>query len=456
MILIGGLEIDVSILPLADSMDYMVETDRGKLGIKLKTVAKSNSCLAVYLQKELDEIDLVEEVENKVVYFEDEAELISKLSFGTETANVSSIEEESKEVELTKSNEGVENFQPVDEKIELKTPEPVSVDVSETLEEVNDDFMEDFFTLPDMPNTDDAHKKQIELKEAMIKQREGTIADLQNTIDNLYQVQETQLLELQSDFDSKVNEANATIESLNKQLVDSHIPEEDLPILKFAPYLRSPKAVLKEGFTEEELDEMGDFTSRITILSSGAGDSLHTMLSQVKGLMDRGTETLVVDFTNDYYLPIKIKPPTKLTSLDLANRDVEHVVSKNDNYEYIQTALYNDIALLGLNWIEVIKKLLIYADGRQIMFLFGNINNFSVRHTVSRLSTIGSLFVMVNCHPANLVTLSGDLAYIPSERFNVVGINYREPVKEILTSMKKKYRVSAFTEEIDWVKLGVK
>ena len=120
------------------------------------------------------------------------------------------------------------------------------------------------------------------------------------------------------------------------------------------------------------------------------------------------------------------------------------------------TVYYNDIALLNINWAKLLRKIDDMASGKQVILMFGNINNFSIRYTVCKLASIMKLFIFVKCSPIILSVLYSDVQFIPKSRVNLVALDYIDVVKNILSELAKSFNVLAFASEVEWGKLGLK
>lgn len=451
MILIGGTKLSAEALPFSDILEYVVESDPSVLAIKLKTVAKSSTCLGVYLHLDFQNISLTEDVAEKTIYFNDDDHLMKLL----ESDNSSKEDEDQQQPEVEEDDEvkvfSVHSVNPNQEDIQAFEPSKLEI------EEVDTELPETLLSIPNISDDVDSLHQQLENKNRIIEQQNGMINDLKAQINDIYKLQERQLMEMKEMYEKQIDEAQSIIDDLTRKLKEASIPPEMQGFLKFATYSQNYKAALKEGFTEEELSIIGRKTSNIYILASGAGDSLHTMLKNIKALMDKKPNALFVDFSNDYFMNARYRIQSKDSSM-LLNDDsieVQSLVRDANGTRLIPTTVYNDIALLSMNWAKVLKKLMVYAGGKPIILIFNSINSFSVRYTVSKLATIGQLFIFAKCNPVILSTLFGDLAFIPENRFKVVATDYIDVVKAILEQIGKKYNVHIFKGDVNWSKIGV-
>lgn len=454
MILIGGTKLELKDLPFSDLLEYQIENNPSVLGIKLKTIARSSSCLKVYLKDGLVDIPLADEVAQKVSYFNSDDELLALLSTGGT---------ESKE-ERSEENEGPEEdnmkvFSSSDDSESDNEIVKPSLSSNSDIEEVSDDLVEGVITIPNASVDIDSVRWQVELKQRIIEQKEGEIQDLKRILDDLYKLQEIELMQMKEEYEKRITHAEEMILSLKKKLEESvQLSDEHRNFLKFLVYGNNYKAILREGFTEEEKKYLGKLQSLFYIFACGSGDSLYELIKNVIPLVEN-KQVLLVDFTNDMFLNSKFAISSQHSSL-LLNRDdveVKDLVKEVKGVKCILTTYFNDIAFLTFDWAKIIKKLDQFMLGRPVILIFNNINNFSVRYAVSKLSTIGNLYVFAECNPLVLNTLSVDLAFLPEKRFKVVGLQYIDAVGVFLDRLanERKYAVYAFKQGVDWGKLGV-
>lgn len=467
MILIGGTSINIETLPFSEVMDYIVESNQDKLLIKLKSVAKQSQCFKIYLQESLQGVELYPDVAEKTTYFRDDMNLINileALSNSTEEEEIAQEESPQEEVKVF-TEEGVqeldetETFNAFEEPtITPKTRGNFIVADTSELEEVDITLPDSFLQIPGIDDDTDSLKLQLDNKQKIIEQKDSVIAEIMSSRDDIFKLQEIQLLEMRDSYEKRVTEANDTIASLKVKLGEMSIDPESAQFLKFAPYSKNYRAALRDGFSENELKTMGKLSSPVYIFASGAGDSLYSMMKNIHMLIDKNPNMVIADFSNDTFLNSKYKLKAKDSSMMLEDDGVSvaTLLKELDRVKIIPTLPYNDIALLGLDWGKIMKKLSTFASGKPILLIFNNINSFSVRYTISKLATIGSLFVFVKCNPVILSSLFSDIRFIPEGRVKLVALAYIDVVKQMLEEVAKRYQVMAFNNDVDWKKLGLK
>lgn len=470
MILIHGTQLTKEQLPFSEIMNYTVETAEQFFKIKLKTVATSEVCLGVYLPKDLmGHFDIPEKVKDKLHYFATDEQLVQLLENGGKDEPEPQPEEEiqpelPETIDFGDSPEVAEEVQPE----AFTTPPPVEVPTPTvstsyggfTLIDTVDVDMEPVDTMFEIPYASedvDSYKQQLETKDRIIAQKDTQLLEVKKSLDDLYKLQDIQLAEIKSVYDKRIDEANKALSDAKKKLEEVAIPEDLHGFLKYASYYQNHKAIQNEGYSRADIERLGKLTSKVHIFATASGDSLYTFMKEFNSLIETRPNALIVDFTNDMYLKAKLKINTRSSSMSLKDNTVkiQDIVRDINGTQIIPTTLYNDIALLSLDWIDILKRLNAYAKGRPIILLFNTINSFSVRHTVSKLGTLGDARIFVNCNPVILTTLVGDKAFIPNNRYRIVAMNYIDLVEPMLRRIGEGNGIIAFKQGIVWKKIGL-
>ena len=79
---------------------------------------------------------------------------------------------------------------------------------------------------------------------------------MKNKIEESYKLQEMQLLEVETLYKQKMMECQTLITELEQRGQGITLDEETSNFLKFINYARNPKAIVKEGFTPDEVNKM--------------------------------------------------------------------------------------------------------------------------------------------------------------------------------------------------------
>lgn len=481
MILVGGTQLTINELPMSELMDYQIESG-GPLGIKLKTVAKAPTCFKIYLNESLrDEYSsiLSPDVESKVQYFNNDEDLVKYLLYDNndeedeeiESFEVPEFEEPVKAPEVIKVNINKEELSygdlGTDEKTEWKEEnEELDLEASKEsssnnileLEDVDTDLPSVFLEIPTLGEDIDSLRLQLETKDRLIAQKESMIKELEMSIEDAYKLQEQQMLELKDLYTKQMEQVNKEIEELSEKANGIQVDKEAAEFVKYQTYSKRYKGAQRETFTSEEQKAFNNLKSDIYIFATSGGDSYYSMQKQIRVLVNKEVKALLVDFSNDVYLKTVCSLNSKRHSMELVDSNVEtkDLVESRGDLKIIQTTIFNDIGLLSVDWLDVLKKLDKEAGGRPIILLFNNINSFSVRYTVSKLATIGKLSLFVKSTPLVLTTFYSEAKFIPEDRFNVVALEYIDAIKDFLSKISEKYSVKAFAKDVEWGKIGIK
>lgn len=503
MVLIGPVDLKAAELPFSDIIEYQVIPEENVLKIKLISIAKRDDCIKVYLHHSMKSFVLAPDVAKKVDYFYDNDELIGLLQMPdtqedsgnspavveTNTINPEDLEptefnpvietpqednynynqtqaagvvDDGKSGIFVDLNKGVDEFgNPVEttEDNSSKKETSVSDKPVSSFEEVDASIDEDMFTIPCSDMDTDALKTMLATKDEIIAQKDLLLKELTESREELYSLQEEQMLLLQQQNDAKIAEANSIIAQLKEKLSTSaEVSPEVQHFLNFMPYVTNYNAKVSDTITPDERAKFGNPKSEVHIFAAGAGDSMYSMMQEVVKLIEKNPDMLVVDFLNDGYLSIRNKWATKYSMLSLTQSElgISDIVKINGRTAIIPSTTFNDIALLGIDWGEMMKKIYDFANGKPILMLFNSISSFAVRYTVSKLASLGNLNVFVKSNPIMIQSTFNDIKYIPPARVRLVALDYIEPVKGIIAKIGQTYNVIAFPQDVDWGKFGIK
>lgn len=463
MILIGGSRLSVEDLPMAEVLEYLIVYDDMELNIKLKTIANKKACIKVYLNSVLESKPMMDTVKAKCVFFDTDEELLALLNAGGEELG-NDLEEEDTDDENEEEVEEVAFSNESADRIAELMGEEIVEDVGlteETLTEVNVEVEEDFLVIPNLSEDVDNLKVVISSKDKIISQKDMQIKELIKNREEMYSIQEEQLNELRVTYEAKIDEAVSEIKRLNEQVEASGMDDFTAQFIKFSTYSKNYSALLSEGLSEIEKQSLGNTQlNNVYVFTCSAGDSYFSMMKRIKTLLEKNTKVVIADFSNSPFLStaLKLNNSNRMyaTHIDKEDVDIVNIVRDLGNSKVFPSQCYNDIALLGMDWGRVLKRLNDYASGYPIILLFNNFNSFSVRYTVSKLATVCPLFVFAKCNPLILSSLAIDIKFLPENRARIVATEYIDVVKQMIDVLSKKYKVIGFRENTDWKALGLK
>jgi len=462
------LEINKEDLPFCDLFEYDIVKEKKVMEIKLKTVAKSSSCEGVFIHDVNEQDFSIKGVEDKVWYFSDMASLVKILEKGnfSNDSEELTVETENTDVEETTSFDMGFSYEEVEQiqEYEQEKQENDFVNLDDSLEIFNDisekdDILDNVLRLPNLDVDIDSLKLQLENKQKIIEQKNAMILELQNQIDSLYKLQENHMLELKQEYENKIDEAQKVIDKLKQDLDNFALDEVSSKFLKYKGYADNYRGVLNDGLTNEERLRLDVVKSKFHIFVSGGMISFYDMMAVVKSKIEKGTDAIIVDMTSDYYLMTLFKVKSKQGVMDILSTDISEIVRKvGNNVDYIPSYIFNDIVYLTIDWVEFINKLNRFAQGRDVIIIMGNLYSFASRVGVSKLASVGDVYVFGSANPANIISLSKDLTMFECRIKKVIILKYIDTLNEIITNLlSKKYSVLAVKgDSVDWGKIGLK
>ncbi|MFL8710772.1 hypothetical protein Q3304_08400 [Clostridioides sp. GD02377] len=511
MILIGGTELNKKELPFGDLIEYSIENNIEYLKIKLKMARKNGIYTKIYLNNKY--IDINKDIELKIIEFTTDEELLNLINDSKIKKESNNLEEKNEniyekidinEVDIGEIEKGL-NFTDIGgdvdiSKINIKELERTIEDkniiltdknleiealidekektialnktlIEEYDEKLNTKIKEAGQLKIDITKLEEDNKLKIEeinrlnndlkIKKEEIKNLKVNIKNMDNTIKKLIddkaliiENQKKQLEELAESTKEKTMKANSIIEELTKKLeyeIKRFTPKQ-LSFLKYQEMAAKYNSFSKVEFPDSEKKELLEMKSKLHIFATGTDNSLSNLIPEVISLMNTKS-LLIVDFSNDFYFKnavFKVRDREHSLLLDKEGVKVESLVKEIGKSEYIATNVFNDIALLNVDWINIIRKVKEYANGKEIIFLFNSITSFSVRHTVTKLASIGTLQIFVNCNPMYLSNLLIVLKFLPKEIINLVVMKYIDITKNLIDILQKEYNLMTFNENISW------
>jgi hypothetical protein len=456
VILIGGTSLVIPDLPFAEFIEYQLENAQPILQIKLTTVAKQSSCDAVYiLEGRFGALNIPDDVADKVIYFSGDQDLLTKLGESKKEdtpADYAVSESELAEGAVSSGEETVEYTAPVVNKSQEAEDDSIEVDAESLLQP-------EFLELPQPDVSANKQSLQADYYKQLVLQRDSQLQEMQTNLDNLYKIQEIQLIEMRETYEKRVTESDGVISQLRGRIGETTLSAEDKEFLLFAPFTRNPKLAIRGAFSQGELDTLGRLRSPLHIFASGAGDSVTSMVKSVVSLTNGGSRpAVIVDFTGDLISSVLFKLSGKKTNALMLQDEgvtVESLANQMDKSHVILSSTFNDIALLGLDWVGILKKLDLFAAGRPVILLFNSIISFSVGHTVAKLSNVGNTVVFVSCNPTVLNATYLKMVFMKSAKLKVAALDYIDAVSSLLEAISKLFPAVHFKSVIDWRKLDL-
>jgi hypothetical protein len=295
----------------------------------------------------------------------------------------------------------------------------------------------DVATLQDLCNSDDRNKR-IEELEFDKAQLEVKVEDLTTATAKAEMLLQTERIQFERDKQTYQD----SIEQLEKERKTGVVAD----IL--ATYANPNKRILinPQLHITPELEKG---LARAIIISSGS--AIKTVLSGVKNSIETLDDSLIVDLTGDRYLNLNLNLNNEQgTYLQILNSSSvsEIKLQKRKNTEIIITENINDIALIKMDWTNLLLKLSEIADGRPIYIIMGEIKSFIVLYTAIMLSSIMPMYIAVNAEPTDIFNLYWQINKIPKERVKLLFYNYKGANKNLLDKFVDNYTVELQTSNL--------
>lgn len=457
MIIISGTALSEADFPLSKVLTYELVVNTAKLRIKLRTVAESHNCTSVYLHSDLeDKVDVSDRVKSKIQYFTDDKDLLMRLKNDNDQGKLEEVEPEftakaKPEVQLSEKVSRLTISKPDPSRRTVVQPQPQQKGLRIAQKDIS---VPKTFANQGVSRIKNSTEFELDLRLREIEELKKDLRETLNTQDTMFKAQEYAMLNQTKQHDEEIAKANKTIEDMASLIESMKLTEDHEKFLQLAPYAYTPSAVLNTGFTGEEIARLGQLKSNLTVIACGNGESLYDMQESVAGLLEKASNTLVVDFTFDYYFCNLLNfDQNKVSSSELnTSRNPEDLCFEVGDNKFIPTAFHHDISLLGMDWINVIKKLDKLANGGEIVIMLGSLASFSVMYTLSKLTAIAKMLVFANSNPSILATLYGQIQYLDSEYVTVVATKYFDGLQELADSLADTYNVYAVPEgaSVDW------
>lgn len=292
-------------------------------------------------------------------------------------------------------------------------------------------------TLQDLCNSDDRNKR-IEELEFDKAQLEVKIEDLTTAATKAETLLQTERIQFERDKQTYQD----SIEQLEKERKTGVVAD----IL--ATYANPNKRILinPQLHITSELEKG---LARAVLISSGS--AIKTVLSGVKKSIETLDDSLIVDLTGDRYLNLNLNLNNDQgTYLQILNSSSvsEIKLQKRKNTEIIITENINDIALIKMDWTNLLLKLSEIADGRPIYLIMGEIKSFIVLYTAIMLSSIMPMYIAVNAEPTDIFNLYWQINKIPKDRVKLLFYNYKGANKNLLDKFVDNYTVELQTSNL--------
>lgn len=468
IIIMGSTGLEESQLPLADSLEYKLVGESDNMKMSLRMSGKSSNCVAIYIASRwksmVDGEKLSPQVLAKIKYFDSDEDLVSMLGGTQKEDKPISVTKEhplstTKEYSMSNAKRGMEVYERVSDILTPKsdgddgekdtedmgvqviskgTEKMVDEEATDTsvITDVSTDLPTDFLCLPDLET--DNLKIKLRNKEKQIAQLQAMLKEARTELDETYEENEQQMLDLKATFEAKLQEAEGVVNGLKEQI---HTLNQSSG--KYKLYSEHPKALLKEGFSQSEVQVIKSLDLNLQVICS-CGE-IASMMTMVKKSVSDGEDCVFIDLTGDYYLTSTYKSKDASLLLFGSGMDLSDVQSKvytENKVSFVSCNPYHDILLLDADWGTFLTNVARVFPNRRIFLLFNSITSFAVEYTVAKFSTLFRTNLFLRCNPLVINYAYGRLNTIPESRgIKWLVSDFYKEAEMLLKMVGKKYAV---------------
>lgn len=301
--------------------------------------------------------------------------------------------------------------------------------------------------------------EQREEFEQTIEKDKKTIEKLTNAINE----KEEEMRQAVERDKKVIDRLNTRLEDLTTMLDEAKLKqggEDNSELSDFNVYFEKPRALFMDKYTEEEKAKLPIPSNNIYAFVNGSSDSYTAMMEQVAVLVTKNMPCLIVDFTSDHYLAllskIEIPKDVNATALGLLNPDVSvrpmiRVAKDLPNVEIIVSPVYHTLSLLKADWINIIGRLVEYAPDKPIIMLFDSVKDFTICHTIYKLSQLIKTYAFAKSDPIVLRSLQGNFLFCGGNTTEFIALNYITQVKpllELISNSGAKRKIKAYPKNV--------
>ena len=485
MIGIYGTGLNISDLPLNESLDYSIENSEVKINLALKMGIKKSDVIKAYVNEKYQGIRC--SVPEKVIYFSSDEDLMTKLR-GTEPEPEVQEEEPEAEAESLMDTDA-EDIADITEQLGeqsdvMELPEPMTPDEETSGTDDDSDLEDATVSFSDATTANyGLHEADIlatrnKMLEAVISQNRACLKEKEEECNRIYDEAMQVCSEQNEIYKAKLDEAEKVIKDLQARIEQEHSTPKGLAA--FNIYAEKCKAMLKAGISADTA-----YPNIIAVMAGGY-DSVTTLHQSLALLCSSGYNGYILDlmgdpsfdatlFTLKYkYLqiqanlnsPASAEPYAPLDnsmlsqavsnrSLDLINWFRDENADLNDfvqhNYWQAKVCLapfFHDIMLLNQDWSKLLARIAASANGLPVIIMLPTINSFIGRYLASYLSPAITVNITTICAPTALQGTQLNLSPIPVGRVRVLAMNYiklPETDRILNGDLNKKFYVKPFS-----------
>ena len=286
---------------------------------------------------------------------------------------------------------------------------------------------------------------KIVTREDELQDKNDELTDkLHDSVDKIHSL-ENEISTLTNEQDKQVEQLRRSIASANDEY-SKQLATAQNKVIEFSDRLKTPLlstaelygsnalAMIDAAFSASDADS---FPQSLFVLAAGTQTDSVYIAKQVETLTKMSNGCVIVDLTNDYLVSSVMGVTGKKTSLDFLSGAPVSECSQQMGYSlYFPSGVFNDIALLRVDWVKALACLKSLANGVPIFILLGSICSFAMSYTLTLLSSIAGGLIIAEGSPVNIRTVYGHILFLPATvRLLAYGCietthSYLEPIQQ--------------------------
>lgn len=321
----------------------------------------------------------------------------------------------------------------------VKTTDALNATISEKEEEIQC-FKEKAQAYATQINELTAEKEQLMLQLTEMDAQLSVSALKENDVLNVLQEKCNALQQEIEHKDTVIAESEKTCNTYKSELETLKQSSTLSEIL--APYLNTHTEISIAQFKDNEKEALKNLNlSNVHAICFTLGTAQCDGLRAVQTALRQGGDAIYIDCTGDVWLPSALHLQKKPDFLTDYTTPVKDMVLSFGNNSLLRTYLFNDIRLLTTDWVCVLRRIVEYAHGRTVYFIFGSMNSFAVRHTCLKLSQVLDVTLILHGDPHSAQSLYWTLINVPNDTISLGVYGYRPEIKSVLDSLVNRYKI---------------
>lgn len=485
MILIVGGEVDQSVLPSPDIIEYKILGHEPSDIKKVNIIGKSPKVSNIYLHYDLGDNTFLPEVVDKMVYFTEVTQLVEFLTNGVDLSktNLPTIqldivvpEKEPQQEEVSEQPESIEEettpfvLEKVNDSLNNKKEETNIADLDfhfdmskfqDNIDKLQEGITESVNAVSDSVKNIEERKEQEreeeqnglviidnsnEVLQSKLRQREEEIAELQHQleggIEKVVSAYKKKIDTLEVTYKTLLEEANEKISTLSSK-VNELSEMKSRNIIDLYGSTPQAKTIKRKRYK---------LPQNVYFFTRGVGVSIQSFFTEVMGLLNNGKSTIILDLTCTQASAHFLKVSTEANAVTL-DKLSNYNSAKKYGEGYIYPSVYaNELTLLEYDFSKVLNEISNVANGLPIVVLLPSFETVTTRTIIDDLISGGARgTLMCDGNTLNIVMTCEMIGFLnKKELLNMYVTKVTDAITPLLQRANTVVPVKAFRENIAW------